>query len=101
MRETETSYSLGQEKVKIVNESLGVLRLKLGEDLGLTEDQWRFCWVRDFPMFEQTDSGALTPLHHPFTASHQSVEFLQETPEMAISRAYDLVLNGLEIGVDL
>ena len=49
-------------------------------------------------MFERNDSGALTPLHHPFTASHQSVEFLQETPEMAISRAYDLVLNGLEIG---
>ena len=88
----------GAGESKIVNESLGVLRLKLGEDLGLTEDQWRFCWVRDFPMFEQNDSGALTPLHHPFTASHQSVEFLRETPEMAISRAYDLVLNGLEIG---
>ena len=88
----------GAGKSKIVNESLGVLRLKLGEDLGLTEDQWRFCWVQDFPMFEKNDIGALTPLHHPFTASYQDVEVLQQKPESAISRAYDLVLNGLEIG---
>ena len=88
----------GAGESKIVNESLGVLRLKLGEDLGLIEDQWRFCWVQDFPMFEKNDTGALTPLHHPFTASYQHVEALQENPESAISRAYDLVLNGLEIG---
>ena len=88
----------GAGESKIVNESLGVLRLKLGEDLGLIEDQWRFCWVQDFPMFEKNDTGALTPLHHPFTASYQHVETLQENPESAISRAYDLVLNGLEIG---
>ncbi len=88
----------GAGESKIVNESLGILRLKLGEDLGLIEDQWRFCWVQDFPMFEKNDTGALTPLHHPFTASYQHVEALQENPESAISRAYDLVLNGLEIG---
>lgn len=88
----------GADKAKIVNEALGALRVKLGEDLQLIERQWAPCWVVDFPMFEELEEGALTPAHHPFTAPACSVEELKQNPAAALSRAYDMVLNGTELG---
>lgn len=88
----------GADKEKVVNEALGALRVKLGHDLALIESDWAPCWVVDFPMFEELDEGGLTPLHHPFTAPSCSVEQLRENPEAALSRAYDMVLNGTELG---
>lgn len=88
----------GADKYSIVSESLGALRSKLGEDLDLYTDDWCPMWVTDFPMFEKTDSGGLTPLHHPFTSPSCDSECLKNDPEKALSRAYDLVLNGVELG---
>jgi aspartyl-tRNA synthetase len=89
----------GADKKKVVNESLSVLRDQLGADLGLTRPGFAPLWVIDFPMFEREASGRLGPLHHPFTApSVSSVAELREAPELAMSRAYDIVLNGYEIG---
>jgi len=88
----------GADKYSIVSESLGALRSRLGEDLDLYTDKWCPLWVTDFPMFEKTDSGDLTPLHHPFTSPSCDFEFLKNQPEKALSRAYDLVLNGVELG---
>ncbi len=82
----------------VVNESLGALRVKVGHDLGLVEAGWRPLWVVDFPMFEQNNDGTWTALHHPFTAPACELEALAEAPYEACSRAYDLVLNGYEIG---
>jgi aspartyl-tRNA synthetase len=87
----------GADKAKIVNESLGALRVKLGHDRGLCEHGWKPLWVVDFPMFEETDDG-WTALHHPFTAPSVSPEELLENPGAALSRAYDMVLNGTELG---
>ena len=81
----------------VVADALGALRLKLGNDFDLLRDEWQPLWVVDFPMFESID-GALTPLHHPFTAPLCSVEELKANPETALSRAYDMVLNGTELG---
>jgi aspartyl-tRNA synthetase len=88
----------GADKTKIVNEAIGALRLKVAEDLGLVKDQWAPLWVVDFPMFEHTSDGSLTPLHHPFTAPSCSPEELKADPANALSRAYDMVLNGTELG---
>ncbi len=88
----------GADKYSIVSESLGALRSRLGEDLDLYTDKWCPLWVTDFPMFERTDSGDLTPLHHPFTSPSCDSEVLKKQPEKALSRAYDLVLNGVELG---
>ncbi len=88
----------GADKTKIVNEALGALRVKVGEDLDLLLCKWAPCWVIDFPMFEKNSDGALTSLHHPFTAPACSVEELKQEPEKALSRAYDMVLNGTELG---
>lgn len=74
---------------------LGSLRLELGAPQG--HDELRFLWVVDFPVFERTDSGELAPSHHPFTAP-VSVEAMRERPAEAVARAYDLVLNGSELG---
>ena len=74
---------------------LGSLRLELGAPRG--HDELRFLWVVDFPVFERTDSGELAPSHHPFTAP-VSVEAMRERPAEAVARAYDLVLNGSELG---
>jgi aspartyl-tRNA synthetase len=85
----------------VVNESLAALRVRLGHDLGLLEGEWRPLWVVDFPMFEyDEDDGRYYALHHPFTAPRtDSVEAFQAAdPEALISRAYDLVLNGTELG---
>lgn len=87
------------DKAKIVAEALGALRLKVAEDLGLIKDEWKPLWVIDFPMFEPLENGNLTPLHHPFTAPiNLTAEQLEAQPVGAISDAYDMVLNGCELG---
>ena len=88
----------GADKRSIVNEALGALRLRVAEDLGLVQPGWAPLWVVDFPMFEEDGKGGLTPLHHPFTAPSCDVETLRDAPQHALSRAYDMVLNGSEIG---
>ena len=92
----------GADKTKVVNEALGALRCKVGEDLNLFTCEWAPLWVVDFPMFEETDSsgkeGSLTALHHPFTAPTCTPEELEANPAEALSRAYDMVLNGYEVG---
>ncbi len=88
----------GADKAKIVNESLAALRVKLGEDLELIEGEWAPLWVVDFPMFEQDGNGNWTSLHHPFTAPACSPEELEKAPGEALSIAYDMVLNGTELG---
>jgi aspartyl-tRNA synthetase len=90
----------GADDAKVVNEALGALRLKLGQDLGLTESGWRALWVVDFPMFEwNKDEKRWDPLHHPFTAPKaDDPEALAANPGTTLSRAYDLVLNGTELG---
>jgi aspartyl-tRNA synthetase len=88
----------GADRAKVVNEALGALRIKVAEDQGLVGDGWAPLWVVDFPMFEQDGSGNWTPLHHPFTAPSGTVEELAANPGQALSRAYDMVLNGCELG---
>ncbi|ELV8700515.1 aspartate--tRNA ligase [Vibrio vulnificus] len=90
----------GADKANIVAEALGALRLKLGKDLGLTkEDTWAPLWVVDFPMFEEDDEGNLHAMHHPFTSPlGLTAEELKANPAPAISNAYDMVLNGYEVG---
>jgi aspartyl-tRNA synthetase len=89
----------GADQTRVVNESLGALRLKLGQDLNLVDEAaWAPLWVVAFPMFEKDRSGAFTPLHHPFTAPEGSPDSLKADPGAALSRAYDLVLNGYELG---
>jgi aspartyl-tRNA synthetase len=89
----------GADKAHVVNESLSVLRLALGRDRKLVEGQWRPLWVVDFPMFEALPNGGWTPLHHPFTSPRDpSPEALRAAPGKALARAYDVVLNGYELG---
>ncbi len=87
----------GADKATVVNESLGALRCKLGADLQLYTCEWAPLWVVDFPMFEETDDG-WHALHHPFTAPSVSAEELKANPGEALSRAYDMVINGTELG---
>lgn len=88
------------DKAKVVNDAFGALRLKLGQDLGMVEAGWRPLWVIDWPMFERSsEQGHWQALHHPFTAPRiDDVADLLADPGKAISRAYDMVLNGSEIG---
>jgi aspartyl-tRNA synthetase len=96
----------GADKAHVVNESLNALRLALGRDRKLNSDAWAPLWVVDFPMFEAVPGGGWTPLHHPFTAPRMqggdavsmTAEDLKAAPGDAISRAYDIVLNGYEVG---
>lgn len=88
----------GADKETIVNEALGALRVKLGLDLNMLTKEWAPMWVVDFPMFEETSDGGLTAIHHPFTAPSCSPEELKADPANALSRAYDMVLNGCELG---
>ncbi|MGO4892366.1 aspartate--tRNA ligase [Flavobacterium sp. W21_SRS_FM6] len=88
----------GADNKTVVTEAMGALRLKLGEDLNLLEGEWRPLWVVDFPMFEEID-GRFYALHHPFTAPRDlSAEELAADPANALSNAYDMVLNGVELG---
>lgn len=88
----------GADKAKIVSDALGALRVKLGHDLNLLTCEWAPLWVVDFPMFEENDDGSLTAMHHPFTAPKCTPEELEANPTAALSRAYDMVLNGTELG---
>lgn len=88
----------GADKAKVVTEALGALRCKLGADLDLYTQEWAPLWVVDFPMFEVDTDGQWTSLHHPFTAPACTVEELEANPGQALSRAYDMVLNGTELG---
>lgn len=90
----------GADRASVVNEALGALRLKVGEDLGLVEYGWRPLWVVDFPMFERDDQeGRWYATHHPFTAPKaDGPEEIGADPGNLLSRAYDLVLNGTEVG---
>ncbi|WP_043525948.1 aspartate--tRNA ligase [Litchfieldella xinjiangensis] len=88
----------GADKTRVVNEALGALRVRLGEDLELYTQAWAPLWVVDFPMFEADDKGRLSALHHPFTAPSCTPDELKADPASALSRAYDMVLNGTELG---
>ena len=88
----------GADKAKVVNDAMGALRVKLGLDLNMLTCEWAPLWVVDFPMFEETDDGKWTSVHHPFTKPKGTVEEMKNSPETALSIAYDMVLNGTEIG---
>ncbi|MEG7468617.1 aspartate--tRNA ligase [Serratia marcescens] len=90
----------GADSVKIVTDAMGALRLKLGRDLALTQlDSWAPLWVVDFPMFEEDEEGGLAAMHHPFTSPRDmSPEELAAAPVNAIANAYDMVINGYEVG---
>ena len=90
----------GADKAHIVNEALGALRVKLGEDRGLMEGEWKPLWVVDFPMFEWDENAERwISLHHPFTApKEEHLGLLESDPGACHSRAYDMVLNGTELG---
>ena len=90
----------GADKARVVNDALGALRIKVGEDRGLVEEGWRPIWIVEFPMFEKdAQSKRWTSLHHPFTSpSIDDTEALRANPGEALSRAYDITLNGSEIG---
>ncbi|MDE1187025.1 MAG: aspartate--tRNA ligase [Pantoea sp.] len=90
----------GADRAKVVSDALGALRLKVGRDLQITDDKaWAPLWVIDFPMFEADDEGGLAAMHHPFTSPKEmTAEQLAENPEQAIANAYDMVINGYEVG---
>ncbi len=89
----------GADKAKVVNDALGALREKLAQDLELLEGDWAPLWIVDFPMFEWSEKdNRFQALHHPFTAPTCSAEELRENPATALSDAYDMVINGYEVG---
>lgn len=88
----------GADNARVVNDALGALRVKVGHDMNMATCEWAPLWVVDFPMFEETDDGKWTSMHHPFTKPKGSVQELKDSPETALSIAYDMVLNGTEIG---
>ena len=98
--ETGDLVFFGADKANIVNEALGALRVKLGHDLGLMSQDWQPLWVVDFPMFEWDEGEARwQALHHPFTAPKaEHIGLLETTPGDTLSRAYDMVINGTEVG---
>ncbi|SMF95256.1 aspartyl-tRNA synthetase [Methylomagnum ishizawai] len=97
--ETGDVVFFGADKAKIVSEALGALRIKLGHERGFAEGEWKPLWVVDFPMFEWDDKdGRWFAMHHPFTAPKCGVEELKADPGKALSKGYDMVLNGTEIG---
>ncbi len=90
----------GADSKRVVADALGALRLKVGKDLNLTDEaKWAPLWVIDFPMFEDNGEGGLTAMHHPFTSPRDmTAEELKAAPETAIANAYDMVINGYEVG---
>lgn len=88
----------GAGKRQMVEESMGALRIKVGHDMGAVAAGWAPLWVVDFPMFEKAGDGSWTALHHPFTSPSCTPEELEANPGQALSRAYDMVLNGTELG---
>ncbi|WP_439242257.1 aspartate--tRNA ligase [Lonepinella sp. BR2474] len=98
--ETGDIIFFGADKWQTTTDALGALRLKLGRDLGLTRlNEWQPLWVIDFPMFEQDEEGNLAAMHHPFTSPKDfSPEQLEADPTSAVANAYDMVINGYEVG---
>ncbi|MBJ91330.1 MAG: aspartate--tRNA ligase [Alteromonadaceae bacterium] len=93
----------GADSYKVVCEAMGALRLKLGEDLAITQPGWKPLWVVDFPMFEENDDGSFSAVHHPFTSPLDTAAFLNTANNELklgelLSNAYDMVLNGTELG---
>jgi aspartyl-tRNA synthetase len=90
----------GADRTRVVNESLGALRVKLGHERGMVQGDWEPLWVVDFPMFERDEkANRWMPLHHPFTAPEtDDLTQLTDNPGTMLSRAYDMVLNGTELG---
>jgi aspartyl-tRNA synthetase len=89
----------GADSKKVVCDAIGALRLKLGRDLGLVENCWKPLWVVDFPMFEEDGEGGVTAMHHPFTAPKDFTPAqLAADPLAAYANAYDMVINGYEVG---
>ncbi|QDJ12564.1 aspartate--tRNA ligase [Mergibacter septicus] len=90
----------GADSYKVVTDAIGALRLKLGRDCGLTAlELWKPLWVIDFPMFELDDEGGLAAMHHPFTSpANATPEQLEQNPTQAVANAYDMVINGYEVG---
>jgi aspartyl-tRNA synthetase len=82
----------------VVNLSMSSLIKKIGGDLDLYTCDWAPCWIVDFPMFEKNKEGNLTSLHHPFTMPKSSIDDLNNSPDTVIAEAYDIVLNGYEVG---
>lgn len=89
----------GADKTKVVNESMGALRIKLGRDLNLYTQEWALLWVERFPMFEAGDDGSVQAMHHPFTQPmFEHMDEITQKPLSLYARAYDVVLNGYELG---
>jgi aspartyl-tRNA synthetase len=90
----------GADRARVVNESLGALRIKVGKDLGMLDGDWKLVWIEHFPLVEYDETEKRwQALHHPFTApAPEHLELLESDPGTVLSRAYDLVLNGTELG---
>lgn len=89
----------GADHRNVVNDSMSALREKLGEDLNLIDlEAYKFGWITDFPLFEEDIQGNLSPSHHPFTATQGGLTALKKDPANAVAKAYDLILNGSEVG---
>jgi aspartyl-tRNA synthetase len=88
----------GADKANIVNDAIGALRSKLASDLDLYERKWSALWVTEFPMFEGDGKGKWGAVHHPFTQPLGDLDEMMENPGATLSRAYDMVINGNEIG---
>jgi len=88
----------GADRATVVNDAMGALRNELGRALGLIEDRWAPCWIVDWPLFEAGRDGTLSPAHHPFTLPRGTPEELLADPAAARAVAYDVVLNGYELG---
>lgn len=98
--QTGDIFFFGADSIKVTTDAMGALRLKLGTDLGLTDlTAWKPLWVIDFPMFELDDEGKLSAMHHPFTSpKDRTPEELQQDPLNTVANAYDMVINGYEVG---
>ncbi len=88
----------GADRAQIVNDSMGALRNRLASDLDLLSDGFQPCWIVDWPMFQETSEGTLAPEHHPFTQPACELNEFQSNPGTARARAYDVVMNGYELG---
>ena len=88
----------GADRASVVSDSLGALRCRLAEDLDLHEREWAACWVTAFPMFEKDGAGGWTALHHPFTSPVGDPALMESDPGNTLSHAYDIVINGYEVG---
>lgn len=96
---TGDTVFFGADHRNVVNDSMSALREKLGEDLNLIDlDAYKFGWITDFPLFEEDIQGNLSPSHHPFTATQGGLSALKKDPANAVAKAYDLILNGSEVG---